>query len=167
MDNHQRIFGILSHYREFCPQQISIQANLSLSAGILLSARNLIRKKPLRSWSSIIPEVALKEANVFAAFWPTVLLAGPNSNHIQQFWNGGGEFLSNLNPGQNHLLCGYAELSFTIFLSEKPFIELQPLLEKPENSTDVKRNAKILDYTRNLRDQLLRSLPSSEDSSPP
>ena len=34
------------------------------------------------------------------------------------------EFLSNVSPGRIHHLCGYADLSFTVVLSDRPFNEL-------------------------------------------
>ena len=68
--------------------------------------------------------VALSDENVFAALWPSILLAGPKSNRVQQFWDGGGNFI----PTQ---ILPLETLSFTVILSQRQFDELHPLLEEP------------------------------------
>jgi hypothetical protein len=137
MENQREIFKILNHYHRFCPSHIRIRENSNLTAAIVSCARIFIRKPFFRTWSYSIPAVALKEVETFVAFWPTILLAGPQSDHLPQFWDGGGNFLSNLIPGTNHTLCGYADLSFTVLLSEKLFADLESLLENTVTHRDA------------------------------
>jgi hypothetical protein len=157
MENQRKIFKILNHYRRFYPSDINVRENRNLTPAIVAGAQIAIRKPFFRTWSYSIPTVALKDEQVFAAFWPTILLAGPQSSHLPQFWDGGGNFLSNLHPGANHTLCGYADLSFTVLLSERLLAELQPHLENPAQ-TPAEREAD----SQRQRKAILDSIPKYE-----
>jgi len=174
MDNQREIFKILNHYHRFCPDHITVRENLNLTPAIISGARLVIRKLFFRTWSHAILAVALRHEHVFVAFWPTILLAGPQSDHLPRFWDGGGNFLDNLSPGTNHSLCGYADLSFTVLLSEKLFTDLQSLLENPtvanakreaEPPPDISREQALAVFHQRYRPSLVRSFEI--DDSPP
>jgi hypothetical protein len=154
MENQRKIFKILNHYRRFYLSDINVRENRNLTPAIVAGAQIAIRKPFFRAWSYSIPAVALKDEEVFVAFWPTILLAGPQSDRLPQFWDGGGNFLSNLRPGANHTLCGYADLSFTVLLSERLLAELQPHLENPAQSP-AEREADV----QRQRQAILESIP--------
>lgn len=126
----------------------------------------ILRKAFYRSWSASIPQVALTEEVAFAAFRVTILLAGPHSDRNPQFWDGNGNFLSNLRPGLNQRFCGYADLSFTVVLSEKAFAELQPFLEDPAAKMAAAResDATVEAMVAKIRAQVMgESIPEDND----
>ena len=134
MENQRQIYRVLGRYYGAASGEIAVRKNSQLSDAILSSAKLFMRKPIWQSWSSVIPKLVLSDENCFVAFWPTILLAGPQSDRERQFWDGGGNFLSNVDPGRIHHLCGYADLSFTVVLSDRPFNELHQFLEttKPD-----------------------------------
>ena len=132
MENYRRIFATLRHLRELGSEMIAIRHNTNLSPDVIAAAKQVVHKPFLRTWHSVIPEEALKDESAFVTLRSTILLAGPQSDHVQQFWDGSGNFLSNVAPGKSHNSCGCTDLSFTVVLSDKAFAHLGPLLECPE-----------------------------------
>ena len=132
MENHRQIFAVLARHQRAGDGLISVRQNPHVTPAIVAAAKMMMHKPFFRSWHSAIPELALKEEDTFTAFWPTILIAGPQSDRLQQFWDGGGNFLANVRAGAEHRFCGYADLSFTVVLSQRVFDELQPLLENPQ-----------------------------------
>ena len=132
MENYSEIFARLARWRKVDSGLISIRQNSNLSPEVISAAKLIVHKPFLRSWNSVIPEEALKVENTFVALRSTILLAGPQSNHLRQFWDGSGNFLSNVQPGESHSSCGCTDLSFTVLLSDQAFVNLRPLLEYPE-----------------------------------
>lgn len=164
MENQRQIFRVLNHCYRFYPSQIAVRYSPHLTAAIMSAARIMVPKTFFRSWQAAIPRAALTHEDTFIAFHTTILLAGPQSNRLQQFWNGGGEFLSNVSPGTQHRLCGYADLSFTILLSEKTLSDLQPLLEDAATRLAAEREAddKLRDMVLKVRAQATGHLPPAE-----
>jgi hypothetical protein len=132
MENYRQIFTILAHSWRLGNGLISIRQNNNLSSEVISAAKVVVQKPFFRTWSSVIPEEALKVERTFLVFRSTILLAGPQSTHRRQFWDGSGNFLSNVPPGKSHRFCGYTNLSFTVLLSDHVFGFLRPFLEDPE-----------------------------------
>jgi len=130
MENQRKIFKVLNHYRQFRRGDINVRENRNLTASIIAGAKIAIRKPFFRTWHYSIPACALKDEEVFTAFGPTILLAGPKSECTSPFWDGGANFLSDVQPGTSQTLRGYADLSCTILLSERLLADLRPYIEK-------------------------------------
>jgi len=131
MENHCKIFGMLARCRQGSGL-ITVRPNDKLNPDVVAAAKQVIQKPFYRSWSAVIPEEALKAENTFSVFRSTILIAGPQSAHLRQFWDGSGNFLANVHPGKSHNSCGSTNLSFTVLLSDQAFALLRPLLEDPE-----------------------------------
>jgi len=153
MQNHSAIFGVLS--RNYRNGGISVRYAPYLTRGIISGARLMVPKSFFRSWKAAIPEAALTHENTFAAFRSTILLAGPSSATIKQFWDGAGNFLIDVSPGMRHSTCGYADLSFTVVLSDAAYSELKPQLEDPTTRMAAEReaNRKLAERLKSMRHQ--------------
>ena len=162
MENHRQIFRVLSHYYASDPGQLVVRRAPFLTQAIISGARFMVPKPFFQSWQTAIPKAALTHENTFYAFHTSILLAGPLSHKVCQFWDGDGSFLSNVPPGTQHRLCGYADLSFTVVLSDKVFFDLRPLLEDAEMRLAAERKE-----DEKLRDMILKARAEATGHSPP
>jgi hypothetical protein len=162
MENQRQIFDILSRYYRSEPGQLIVRPAPFFTPAIVSGARIMVPKPFFQSWQTAIPKAALTHENTFHAFHTTILLAGPLSEQVCQFWDGGGSFLSNVPPGTQHRLCGYADLSFTVVLSDKVLFDLRPLLEDAGMKLAAER-----EEDERLRGMILKARAQATGHSPP
>lgn len=137
MENQREIFAILAPHYSLDSGSVTYQKNANLSAALVSGAQLLMKKPLLRSWSAVIPEMALRHKNIFVAFWPCILIAPSDNLAVEQFWDGGGNFLPMVRRGQTPQFCGYADLAFTVIVAGNVLEDLRPCLEIPNKTADV------------------------------
>lgn len=113
-------------------EQVTYRENPFLENDVIQTARLLIKKPFLKSWSSFIPRAALESEQVFELFAQRIYLTAQTEETRNQFWDGAGNYMRQIKIEDMTSFSGHARLAaFGVFLAESVYVEMRPYLEEP------------------------------------
>jgi hypothetical protein len=113
-------------------EPVIYRENPFLENDVIQTARFLIKKPFFKSWSSFIPRVALESEQIFELFAQRIYLTAQTEETRNQFWDGAGNYMRQINIADMTSFSGHARLAaFGVLLAEPVYLEICPYLEEP------------------------------------
>ncbi|SRR6266508_92008 len=131
-ENQKQITEIICRFYKRHDGTVQYRKNTSLDPSIILYAQTFIRKPFFKSWSSLIPELALTCPPIFEKFASRVFLTFKSGKGAEWSWDATGNLQLHADLQKLFKLQSEQEFSaFTLLLAEEIYGVLQEYLEDP------------------------------------
>ncbi len=131
-ENQKQIAEIICRFYKRHDGTVQYRKNTSLDPSIILYAQTFIRKPFFKSWSSLIPELALTCPPIFEKFASRVFLTFKSGKGAEWSWDATGNLQLHADLQKLFELQSEQEFSaFTLLLAEEIHRVLQEYLEDP------------------------------------
>src|ERR1035438_9054614 len=139
---HDRLFDRIRNQKEIAimvcrhfrsgSEAVTYRVNPFLDPAIVASARMLLRKPFLTSWSSFIPQQALTYEPVFEAFADCIFITTTAREAGHSYWDGMGNYLEYVKLANIASFSGPAQMAACgVLIQEAVYLEIRHLLEEP------------------------------------